>query len=344
MEPAPKKKIFISYRVKDTQAATGRLVDALKQYFDDDQIFMDIDKIEPGLDFTEVIPRYLDSSEVMLAIIGPDWMAYNKDKNTYRIHEPHDWVRVEIATALQRNIRVVPVLLEGASLPEEDQLPDDLKPLLRRQSYEISNKRWKFDSEQLVDFLKRIVGAPPPQPRPQPKPPVPQASDRKSTKYWVIAAVVFLLLIVGKMLSENSGTGHDTPEETPTNTVQPVAQEPQYSTPQDNAPDAGPAATEPQGIAGRWITTAGDRDYQFTQKGETVFVTIHEVSSGIQTGNGSGYIREGNIRLNLTVKDYQNLKCTFEGTLSEDARTITALIVISDGSDQQSMNLVMNRQ
>ena len=140
-----RKNIFISYRVKDTQVATGRLIDALKLHISENQIFMDIDKIEPGLDFTQVISKYLNSSEIMLAIIGPDWMAYNAEKQTYRINDNNDWVRKEIATAWQRNIRVIPILIDGGTTPEEEQLPEDLKPLLLRQAYEISNKRWKYD-------------------------------------------------------------------------------------------------------------------------------------------------------------------------------------------------------
>jgi hypothetical protein len=142
-----KKNIFISYRVQDTSGETGRLADALKNHFEEDQIFMDIDKIEPGVDFTEVISRSLDSCDVMLAIIGPNWQG--KDSNGLsRIKKPDDWVRLELSTALKRNIRVVPVLVDGASLPAVSELPEDLEGLSRRQTYEISNKRRQNDTEQ----------------------------------------------------------------------------------------------------------------------------------------------------------------------------------------------------
>ena len=87
-----RKNIFISYRVSDTSGETGRLVDSLKQYFFEDQIFIDIDKIEPGVDFTEAIAKSLESCDVMLAIIGPNWQGLNTTNNTSRINNANDWV------------------------------------------------------------------------------------------------------------------------------------------------------------------------------------------------------------------------------------------------------------
>lgn len=117
---------------------------------------MDIDKIEPGVDFTEVISKSLECCDVMLAVIGPNWQGINEAKNTSRIKDENDWVRLEIANALNRNIRVVPVLVDGATLPASEELPDDLQPLLRRQAYEISNKRWRYDTDQLIEFLQKM--------------------------------------------------------------------------------------------------------------------------------------------------------------------------------------------
>ena len=93
---------------------------------------------------------------MLLAIIGPGWQGLNATTNKSRIQNADDWVRIEISTALKRNIRVVPVLVDGGSLPSEDELPEDLKPLVKRQAYEISNKRWKYDTEQLIRFLIKI--------------------------------------------------------------------------------------------------------------------------------------------------------------------------------------------
>ena len=155
----PGKNIFISYREKDSAGEAGRLVDSLKEHFEDDQIFMDIDKIEPGVDFSDAISHSLECCDVMLAIIGPRWMGDTKQIS--RIKNDGDWVRLEIATALARNIRVVPVLVDGAELPTAEELPDDLQPLLKRQAYEISNKRWRYDTDQLIEFLEKNVGVMP---------------------------------------------------------------------------------------------------------------------------------------------------------------------------------------
>lgn len=294
MNQPVKKRIFISYRVKDTQAATGRLVDALKQHFDDDQIFLDIDKIEPGLDFTVVISKYLDSSDVMLVIIGPDWMAYNTERNSYRINEPNDWVRLEIATALQRNIRVVPVLLEGAALPDEELLTDDLKPLLRRQSYEISNKRWKYDSEQLIGFLKKILGqTPKPEPRPTPAPPVPKKSK---TIYWLIGGAIVLLGIIGNIVSENDNKrtdpvpGGNESQVQNNNAIQPA----HTRAIENNAPE------QTADISGKWFDPNGKGTYVFSQNNEQLSLAVYAIT-GEQTGEGSGTIKGKSARIRLMV-------------------------------------------
>src|SRR5687767_14336775 len=151
-----RKNIFISYRVSDTAGETGRLVDSLKQHFYEEQIFMDIDKIEPGVDFTKVISHSLEACDVMLVVIGPNWLGRNSDGST-RMSKANDWVRLEVATALKRDIRVVPLLTDNATLPDEVDLPEDLHPLLTRQSFELSNKRWKYDTGQLIEFLKQVV-------------------------------------------------------------------------------------------------------------------------------------------------------------------------------------------
>ncbi len=97
-----RKNIFISYPEKDTAGETGRLVDALKDHFYEEQIFMDIEKIEPGTDFTQAIATSLESCDVMLAVIGPNWLGRIEETGKYRIQDPNDWVRLKVSTALQR--------------------------------------------------------------------------------------------------------------------------------------------------------------------------------------------------------------------------------------------------
>src|SRR5512139_2316322 len=121
-------QIFISYRRDDSSGYARALYDRLVQHFSKERVFMDVDAIEPGLPFDEAIKRALDQCEVLLVVIGKRWMDKQEGVGL-RINDPKDFVRLEIAAGLSRNIRVVPVLLEGASMPTEDELPEPLRDL-----------------------------------------------------------------------------------------------------------------------------------------------------------------------------------------------------------------------
>ncbi|MFA6150694.1 MAG: toll/interleukin-1 receptor domain-containing protein [Chitinophagaceae bacterium] len=337
MAPLIKKKIFISYRVKDTQAATGRLVDALKQHFDEDQIFLDIDKIEPGLDFTEVISKYLDSSDIMLAIIGPDWMGYNSEKGTYRINELNDWVRTEIATALKRNIRVVPVLLDGANMPDDAILPDELKPLLRRQSYEISNKRWKYDSEELIQYLQKALGqTPKPNPRPgniHPNPP------KSNSKYILIGLVVLILLVLLKFTPSGKNDNNLPPAKNDSvvvNPVSPPAVEP--------GNPVQPVSAETKNIAGNWYDPNGKGTYIFSQNAEQVSLKVYALS-GQQTGEGIGSINGGNVTVHLTLSlNNVMIPCDLQLIIAQDGYSMSGNIKIEENGAAYSEKIFIERQ
>lgn len=145
--------IFISYRREDSAGWTGRLAERLKDRFGEKSIFMDLDGIEPGIDFTIVLHNALESCDVLLAMIGPEWITTKDETGKLRLDDPADWVRTEIATALKRNIRVIPVLVGGAKVPTQNQLPDDLDPLAHRQAYELTDRRWNYDVQQLIKTL-----------------------------------------------------------------------------------------------------------------------------------------------------------------------------------------------
>jgi hypothetical protein len=151
-------RIFISYRRDDSLGWAGRLADTLKISFGADQIFMDIATIEPGLDFAEAIETGVSSCDVVLVVIGPRWLTVKDEEGQRRLDDLGDYVRMEIATALQRNIRVIPVLVGGVSMPNTAALPDDLKMLARRQAHELSDQRWDYDSKELISILERVVG------------------------------------------------------------------------------------------------------------------------------------------------------------------------------------------
>jgi formylglycine-generating enzyme required for sulfatase activity len=151
-------KVFISYRRDDSSAWAGRLYDRLFQHFSQNEIFMDVDTIEPGVDFVEAIEEVVGACDVLIAVIGSRWLTSSDRGGRRRLDIPEDIVRLEIATALKRGIRVVPVLVDNATMPEVGELPDDLKALVRRNAVEIGHNRFNADSERLVTALERALG------------------------------------------------------------------------------------------------------------------------------------------------------------------------------------------
>ena len=153
--------IFVSYRRDDSSGHAGRLFDNLAKHFGEDQIFMDIDTIEPGEDFVTVIENAVGSCEILIAIIGRHWLS-QPGETKRRLDNPNDFVRLEIATALDRNIRVIPVLVQRASMPKPEDLPDDLARLTRRNAIELSDLRWQTDVDRLIGVMEKVLAKPDP--------------------------------------------------------------------------------------------------------------------------------------------------------------------------------------
>jgi len=151
------KGIFISHRRDDSAGYAGRIADSFGQHFGEDRVFRDIDSIEPGLDFTEAIERAVGSSEVLIAVIGKHWLTATDAAGRKRLQNADDYVRLEITAALKRNIRVVPLLVEGASMPSANELPDDLAPLSRRNAFELHDVSWRDDIRRLTSTLERVI-------------------------------------------------------------------------------------------------------------------------------------------------------------------------------------------
>jgi hypothetical protein len=153
--------IFISYRRADTEGHAGRLSDNLKQHFGDRaHIFMDFDAIPAGEDFVKVINEAVGSCHALIALIGRQWLTQTDAKTgRRRLDNDKDQVRAEIATALKRGVRVVPVLVQGATMPAEEELPDDLKPLASRHALEVSGARWSYDVQTLIRALEQTLPA-----------------------------------------------------------------------------------------------------------------------------------------------------------------------------------------
>ena len=146
-------RIFISYRRGETAYPAGWLFDRLVQHFGAVQIFKDVDSIELGDDFVEVITRAVGSCDVLLALIGDQWLTVTDLNGRRRIDDPDDFVRLEIQAALTRNVRIIPILVDGARMPRAEDLPAGLAGLARRQALELSPNRFEYDTNRLLKVL-----------------------------------------------------------------------------------------------------------------------------------------------------------------------------------------------
>ncbi|MGG6239457.1 SUMF1/EgtB/PvdO family nonheme iron enzyme [Nodosilinea sp. AN01ver1] len=131
------KSIFISYRRRTSIDITGRIYDRLVAHFGENSVFKDVDSIPFGVNFRHHLEQEVSHCPVLLAIIDPDWLGVTDDRGRPKLVNPADWVRIEIETALQRDRLVIPVLVGGATLPEERDLPEGLKALAYRQSAQV---------------------------------------------------------------------------------------------------------------------------------------------------------------------------------------------------------------
>ena len=149
-------RIVISYRRVDTGGDARSLAEALERRFGNENVFLDIETIGPGEPFDQAIDRAVGSSDVLLALIGQHWLSLTDDEDRRRIDDPKDVVRLEILSALQRHLLVIPVLLEDAKMPSEEELPPDLAPFSKRNAVELRATRWKSDVESFVDDLAEV--------------------------------------------------------------------------------------------------------------------------------------------------------------------------------------------
>ena len=145
-------RIFLSYRRDDSGGYAGRLYDRLSQHFGHDNLFMDVDTIVLSLDFVEAIQDAVGSCDVLLAVIGRQWLTSTDHQGQRRLDNPEDFVHLEILTALERRIPVIPVLVDGASMPRPTELPNGVQPLARRQALVVGD-RFHPDVDRLIAAL-----------------------------------------------------------------------------------------------------------------------------------------------------------------------------------------------
>ncbi|MCS6915944.1 MAG: toll/interleukin-1 receptor domain-containing protein [Myxococcales bacterium] len=151
--------IFISYRREDSAGYAGRLADALEWVIPAEQVFRDVDDIRAGEDFVRAIEACLRRVDVVLVLIGPLWSSLAQ-AGRRRLDDPEDYVRLEIRQALSLGKRLIPVLLGGARMPSERELPEDIRPLARLQAVELSEAGWAADVARLIRDLGPVSRAP----------------------------------------------------------------------------------------------------------------------------------------------------------------------------------------
>ncbi len=143
----------------------GRLFDRLSERFGESNVFMDVDSIEPGIDFSQAIERAVQKCDVLLALIGRVWLSEIDEHGRRRLDDPDDLVVLEIKSALDRDIRVIPVLIDGAAAPRRDDLPEGLAPLARRNAIRLDHDTFRSDIGPLLNVLNQTrtasMSAPP---------------------------------------------------------------------------------------------------------------------------------------------------------------------------------------
>jgi hypothetical protein len=151
--------IFISYRRSDGGGYAGRIFDRLRQQFGDGEVFRDVDTIDSGTRFPDVIARQLEDCRVFVVIIGPTWIKATDENGVRRLDNPRDWVRIEIATALKRNVCIIPVTVGGAAMPAAHDLPEDLRSLVDWQRRDLRDgDTWASDLEFLIQRIAKELG------------------------------------------------------------------------------------------------------------------------------------------------------------------------------------------
>jgi len=146
--------VFISYRRDDSAGHAGRVHDRLEREFGRDLLFMDVDSVPLGVNFVNVLSGEVAKCDVLLAVIGPNWLSARDEDGNRRLDNPHDFVRIEIGAALQRNIPVIPILLDGAKVPKAKQLPKELEELSLRNGLDVRHVSFHNDIDKLVRSLK----------------------------------------------------------------------------------------------------------------------------------------------------------------------------------------------
>jgi hypothetical protein len=181
--------VFISYRRENTAGEARALFNDLVERLGDKSVFMDVDSIALGRDFRSVLQETTASCDLMLVIIGRNWADATDERGRIRLENPSDYVRLEIETALKRNIAVTPVLVQGAQMPAPEVLPTEIRDLAYRNGFELGHSRWESDIREMI---RRLGLDAPSVPASQPK--------GRRRLAWVLIPGVLIAAIGGGLL------------------------------------------------------------------------------------------------------------------------------------------------
>jgi hypothetical protein len=294
--------IFLNYRRDDTAGHAGRLFDRLNWRFPG-RVFRDVTGIDYGLDFTAEIEHKLAACRVLIVLIGKHWLTLKDDEGRRRIDNEDDFVRLEVASGLRRNIRVIPVLVSGAQMPAAADLPPDLQPLAKRNALEITEPDFDNDAQRLIRALEQALGEQPPPPPREPPP-------RRLWKKLLVAAVVgsvllglgvavvaFFLISLGPSRNDNLNI-NPYPPVSPSNTPPPRATPSPSASPADAADDF----FQP---VGRWVIKSGNNplSIDLTLMPDETYFSLAQ-GAGSQRKTRGSWVYLGNDRqLVLTGQD-----------------------------------------
>ncbi len=328
------KNIFISYRREDSEGFARGLFQSLVGAFGPDHVFMDVEDIGLGVDFVEAIDNSLATCGALLVLIGTQWADCTDGAGNRRLEDPLDFVRMEVAKALERGVRVIPVLIKGAQMPPPDSLPENLQPIARRQALELRHERWSQDVEHLISALEGALDltrrdrshahiTPPTPERPTQTPP---------RRGWMVgglavAAVIVIALLGYGLLPEKarSPDGHDSAQieldadeaAKQVSVKSPPEPQPEIESTPPPAPPK-PAARPPLNLTGMWVDADGV-NVQISQQGSQLVSQAYDPVNGM-TINAVWQLQGNRVAFNWA----SNLgnQGVGEGTVSADGNTI----------------------
>lgn len=272
-------RIFINYRRDDSRADSGRIYDYLSARFPG-KVFRDVGSLEPGVDWQQAIGKVLSQSDACVVVIGCNWLNIKGDDGTRRLDDPNDTVRREVFAALQRNMRIFPVLVGGAKMPKPHELPPDLQPLCDRNALEITEQDWTECCAKLARGLETALALS----QPAPSPPAVVAVNKSSGAKWFVALGLAALLVFGivvalalKKPSETTqaANGNLPPvQQAPVSPLEVSPPSPLPVRPPQNQPApkprpqaVAPAPATPSSMFGNWAATVN-------VNGATLFETV----------------------------------------------------------------------